>query len=103
LMHPFVVDRDTTHVMKGSTPQIGRELPAVQCNPGVCAAGQICSVNRCVAAGSVDATAQLSFIEQRDVNANDGDSHYGVDLLYERRQCVPAGTTPLPPTQAVCE
>ncbi len=100
LMHPFAVDGSYTHVVTGSAPQSGVNLPAVECNPGTCPTGLVCSVNRCVQPGSGDPTAMISFIEQRDVNANDGDSFYGVDLLYERRQCVPSTSSP---TQVVCQ
>ena len=73
LMHPFAVDGSYTRVM-GSAPVSGVNLPAVECNPGTCPTGLVCTVNRCVQPGSGDPTAQISFIEQRDVNANDGDS-----------------------------
>jgi len=60
-------------------------------------------VNRCVAAGTfVDETAGIGFREQRDIDHDDNDSHYGVDLLYFRRQCTAAATTTPPPSQVVC-
>lgn len=101
LMHPFVIDGNLTRVVQAPQPQPGRDIPLVQCNPGTCTGGAICDVNQCVAPGSVDDLAGFGFREQRAI-LNGSDSWYGVDLLYERRQCVPGGTTPTS-LQTVCQ
>lgn len=66
LIHPFEEFR------------VSDEPLQAECNPGTCAAGTECQVNRCVPTGFVDPTAGTGFRERREYSGSGG--RYAVDL-----------------------
>jgi hypothetical protein len=55
-----------------------------ECDPGTCATGKECRVNRCVDVGFVDPTNGVAFRERRHYTASGG--HYAVDLQWEMKK-----------------
>jgi hypothetical protein len=75
LIHPFV------------DFSLGDEPLEAQCNPGICASGQVCLVNRCVDPGFTDPTEGIGFKERREFELNGG--HYAIDILWEVTKTTP--------------